>query len=79
MTCNGLNLYDMSGNVSEWCTTTFRPYKPSVTIPDVEAKTIRGGDFLSEKYAITVYHREPMNPKEKSETVGLRLVISANK
>ena len=78
MTCNGLNLYDMSGNVSEWCTTDFRPYNPSVPIPAPEAKTIRGGDFLSDPFALTVYHREPMNPKEKSETVGMRLVISAN-
>ena len=78
MTCNGLNLFDMSGNVSEWCNTEFRPYNPSVAIPDPDAKTIRGGDFLSESYAITVYHREPMNPKAKSETVGLRLVVYPN-
>ena len=76
LTCNGLDLYDMSGNVSEWCFTSFRPYGTNVVIPNPEAMVIRGGYFDSEPYELTVYHRDPMAPTEKSEYVGLRLVIS---
>lgn len=73
---NGANLYDMSGNVCEWCDSDFRPYNPGVPVIDAEAKVIRGGNYDSEAYGITVYHREPMNIHEKVPTVGLRLVIS---
>lgn len=75
---NGANLYDMSGNVSEWCNTDFRPYNPDVPVIDAESKVIRGGNYDSGTYGITVYHREPMNTHEKAPTVGLRLVISNN-
>lgn len=73
---NGANLYDMSGNVSEWCDTDFRPYDPEIPAIDAEAKVIRGGNYESEPYELTVYHRDPMNPNEKTETLGLRLVIN---
>lgn len=76
LTCNGLDLYDMSGNVSEWCFTPFRPYDTTVVIPNPDAMVVRGGYFDSEPYELTVYHRDPMAPTEKSEYVGLRLVIS---
>lgn len=75
---NGANLYDMSGNVSEWCDTEFRPYNPDVPVINSESKVIRGGNYDSEVYGITVYHREPMNTHEKASTVGLRLVIGNN-
>lgn len=81
MYCNSLNLYDMSGNVSEWCDTDFRRYSDlanSTSEPlviDPESKVIRGGNYDSETYELTVYHREPMNVHEKVETVGLRLII----
>lgn len=73
--CNELDLYDMSGNVSEWCFTPFRPYDPNVLVPDSTSMVIRGGYFESEHYELTVYHRDMMKPDEKSEYVGLRLVI----
>lgn len=72
---NGANLYDMSGNISEWCSTDFRPYNTGIPSIDAEAKVIRGGNYDSEPFELTVYHREPMNVHEKAPTVGLRLVI----
>ncbi len=75
MYCNGLNIYDMSGNVSEWCSTGFAPYSADIPVPDKESKVIRGGNYDSETYELTVYHRDPMNVRDKAETVGLRLII----
>lgn len=81
MYCNALNLYDMSGNVSEWCATPFRRYvdlatkNPNPEIIDPNAYVTRGGDFMSEAYEITVTHRNPMNKDDKAPTVGLRLVL----
>lgn len=75
MYSNALDLYDMSGNVSEWCDTDFAPYNPQGIIVDKDAKVIRGGNYESEAYGITVYHREPMNAHDRAETVGLRIII----
>jgi formylglycine-generating enzyme required for sulfatase activity len=78
---NGLDLCDMSGNVSEWCDTPFRLYadlqsgNPNPEIIDPEAQVIRGGNYDSEAYELTVTHRDPMNAHEHATTVGLRLVI----
>ena len=38
--CNALNLYDMSGNVCEWCDTPFRPYNPDIPTPDPNAMVV---------------------------------------
>lgn len=77
--CNGLNLYDMSGNVCEWCDTPFSPYKADIPNPDKEAMTIRGGSYLSEPYELAVFHREPMNCNAHAANVGLRLIIKRDK
>ena len=72
---NSLNLYDMSGNVCEWCDTPFSPYKSSIPNPDKEAMVIRGGSYLSEPYELSVFRRQPMNRKAHAASVGLRIVI----
>ncbi len=79
LTCNGLDLFDMSGNVAEWCDTDFAPYAASVANPNPQAKVIRGGDYDSYEYGVTVFHREPMDAQQKSEAVGMRLIIKRNR
>ncbi len=73
---NELGLFNMSGNVSEWCSEVFKPYDPAVKALNATDMVIRGGSFESPSYELTVYHRSPMNPSEKSPSTGLRLVIS---
>ncbi len=74
---NELGLYDMSGNLSEWCSDWFREWTES-TPPPAEAenptgptsgteKVIRGGDFLSDKFeydknSCRVYARNHLPP-----------------
>lgn len=72
---NGLDLYDMSGNVAEWCSSKGLPYNPKVVAPAPEAMVVRGGSFDAEPFELTVFHRDPKNQADKDETVGLRIVI----
>ena len=62
---NGLELYDMSGNVSEWCTDG-----------DNNRKHIRGGSYMSSCDGITVSYSDVASVENKSKTIGLRLVIN---
>lgn len=62
---NGLELYDMSGNVSEWCTDG-----------DNNRKHIRGGSYMSSCNGITVSYSDVASVENKSKTIGLRLVIN---
>lgn len=72
---NGLDLYDMSGNVAEWCNSNCLPYNSEVMAPNPDAMVVRGGNYDAESYELTVFHRDPKNPADKDVTVGLRLVI----
>lgn len=72
---NGLDLYDMSGNVAEWCNSYGLPYNKDIIAPDSDALVVRGGCFDAKPFELTVFHRDTKNPADKDETVGLRLVI----
>ena len=72
---NGLDLYDMSGNVAEWCNTNCLPYNSEVVAPNPDAMVVRGGSYDAELFELTVFHRDPKNATDKDVTVGLRLVI----
>lgn len=72
---NELNLYDMSGNIAEWCCTHCLPYNPKETVPNPDAMVVRGGSFDAEPFELTVFHRDPKNATDKDATVGLRIVI----
>lgn len=61
---NAMELYDMSGNVSEWC----RDGSDS-------KKIIRGGSFMSSKDEITVTYADAATIETRLETIGLRLVL----
>lgn len=62
---NGLELYHMSGNVSEWCLDG-----------NENRKRIRGGSFLSSCEGITVSYSDVASINNKSKTIGLRLVLN---
>lgn len=69
------DLFNMSGNVSEWCDTEFKPYDDTVPITVEKTMVIRGGNYDSEEYEITTTHREPARPDTAIPTLGFRLVI----
>ena len=77
---NELGIYDMSGNVSEWCWDRFSPvyYRKSPTINPKGAekssfRSIRGGNWsLSSKY-ITVYSRSFQGADNNNALIGFRI------
>ncbi len=81
MDCNELDIFDMSGNVGEWCLEDFVHYSDFVlsnSTPytvDSHSKVVRGGGFDSFANQISVFHREPMNKKQRANNVGMRLVV----
>lgn len=72
---NGLDLFDMSGNVAEWCNSNCLPYNSNVISPNTDAMVVRGGCYGAEPFELTVFHRDPKNKTDKDETVGLRIII----
>ena len=77
---NGYNLYDMSGNVSEWC---WDLYSATLTINDglagpspesVTKRVDRGGNFYSNSGYAKPYDRQSREPTEVDYGYGLRLV-----
>lgn len=77
---NATNVYDMSGNVAEWCSDWYsdKAYENSVgKSPEGpktgKAKVIRGGSY--NQSPVTVTDRNSMEPGKASPYVGFRVVI----
>lgn len=77
---NALGLYDMSGNVMEWCKDRMGNYTADAqTNPQGPADgtncVLRGGSWKDEKEKCRVSYRYSSNPTYKMNTFGLRLVL----
>lgn len=80
---NELGIYDMSGNVEEWCYDWFAAYSStaeSLTNPTGPAtgtqRVKRGGTCTNQyAYSLIVYYRQPQNPDARGNTRGLRLAL----
>lgn len=66
---NSVGLYDMSGNVREWC------YQDGATLSNIKMRVMRGGSFTSPATGCTVEYRSTTNSLRSGGTQqGFRLV-----
>ena len=80
---NAWGLYDMQGNVMEWCSDRFAAYKDgeatdpnSEVSPDERApRVIRGGSWQRGMNEMRSAHRFQTNPKKRDDEIGFRVVM----
>lgn len=80
---NALKLYDMCGNVAEWCWDYYTQTLPAgaqtnphgPTTGDMHVK--RGGSWLDDPQQCTVFYRSGSAPNGKSSSLGFRVCCSA--
>lgn len=78
---NSLGIYDMSGNVAEWCSDWFEQYPATAeTDPKGPAagmfKVVRGGAWNSPEQECRVYWRDRAKPIVGKQNLGFRLVLN---
>jgi formylglycine-generating enzyme required for sulfatase activity len=83
---NDLDIFDMSGNVEEWCNDFYGTNYGSKTNadnpqgpPGGRSHVVRGGSFASNAIEINITRRAAYLPETKTNSLGFRLVEDSGK
>ncbi|MBO7625886.1 MAG: SUMF1/EgtB/PvdO family nonheme iron enzyme, partial [Bacteroidales bacterium] len=79
---NELGLYDMSGNIYEWCSDWFGRYRSEDQVnpkgaPSGTSRVLRGGSWFVEPRYARVSNRSGSEPDARFIHIGFRLAMSA--
>jgi formylglycine-generating enzyme required for sulfatase activity len=82
-TPNAWGLYDILGNVKEWCQDLYAPYThplPELTVDPVGSREgayqiLRGGSWADGYRQLLCAYRAAYKPETKANTIGLRIVL----
>jgi formylglycine-generating enzyme required for sulfatase activity len=77
---NGFGLYDMYGNVWEWCQSKYKPYPYNANdgrenLQEADVRVMRGGSWESAAKACRSAYRRRVTPDPRSS--GFRIILSA--
>ena len=82
---NRFDLYDMHGNVAEWCGDWFKrgypdgPRDNPTGPPTDDRRVVRGGSFKDPASACRSAARQSARPTDRRETIGFRVVYAPQK
>jgi serine/threonine protein kinase/formylglycine-generating enzyme required for sulfatase activity len=83
---NDFGLFDMHGNLAEWCQDRYAPYPDAengalpppadygLPLGDSDARVLRGGSFLDPAEAVHSAARDQAFPNERRKATGFRVV-----
>lgn len=74
--CSPFGLYDMAGNVQQWCLTDYVSGSPSA-IDTPTARVVRGGSWRTRATRVT--QRNKLAPETRIDTLGFRVVLGGKR